>query len=495
MLNNKEQITWILFALVIIAVYFFALDLPLLGPDEPRYSQVAREMFERNDWITTKLGNYNWFEKPALLYWLQIFFYNIFGVNEFAARFGSALFGIGTVASLWILGRRVSPETDFSNWLMIISATSIGLMAFARGASFDIIITFPMCASLVSFFIWENSTESSNQKTSYLALILFYFFIGVSLIGKGLIGMVFPFAIVAFYYVLRWKIPNKVLLLSLVWGTLVSILVASTWYLPMYLRNGWEFIDEFIIQHHFKRFTSNEYKHPGPFWFFFAILPAMTIPWIPFFLVSVWKFLKSKFKREEESQELINFNSRLVTFAAAWILVPLVFFSFSGSKLPGYILPVLPAACILTGIFVYQFIQKNPSRKYLIQILAFLTFVVVIVLLRFAVPEFAKLDSTKHFVDIANSKGFESAKIINMHTINHNIEFYGSGRVLRAKDGKLKRVNGTKDLLEYLDKKDKDAILVIIPHEFLDELTKSDILKSEVLAKNSELTFVAVQKK
>lgn len=495
MLKNTEKLTWILFALVIIAFYLFALDVPLLGPDEPRYSQVAREMFERNDWVTTKLGGYNWFEKPALLYWLQITFYNLFGVSEFSARFGSALFGLGTIASLWILGKKVSSESDFSNWLMIISASSIGLMSFARGASFDIIITFPMAASLVSFFIWENSTENSNQKTSYLALFSFYFFIGVGLIGKGLIGIVFPFAIVAFYYVLRLKIPNKTFLLSLFWGTIVSIVVASSWYLPMYLRNGWEFIDHFFVQHHFQRFASNKYKHPGPFWFFFAILPAMTIPWIPFFSVSIWKFIKLKFNREKESSDLTNLNSRLATFAIAWILVPLVFFSFSGSKLPGYILPALPAACILTAIFVYKFIQKNSTRKYLLQLLAFLTFVVSIIILQFVLPSFAKLDSTKHFVQIANSKGYENAKIINMHTINHNIEYYGSGRVLRADDGKLKRVNGTKELTKYLVKKNKEAILVIIPHEFLHELTESDLVQAEVLAKNSELTFVAVKQK
>ncbi len=105
-----EKITWLLFAFVIVAVYFFALDLPLLGPDEPRYSQVAREMFQRNDWVTPTLGGANWFEKPALLYWLQIAAYKLFSVSEFAARFGSAVFGLGTVFSLWILGKSLATE-------------------------------------------------------------------------------------------------------------------------------------------------------------------------------------------------------------------------------------------------------------------------------------------------------------------------------------------------------------------------------------------------
>src|SRR5688500_17177424 len=92
-----------LFLAAVLLTFFLGLNMPLVGPDEPRYSQVAREMFERGDWITPTLGGFNWFEKPALLYWLQIASYNVFGVSEFAARFGSALSGLGTVAALWVL--------------------------------------------------------------------------------------------------------------------------------------------------------------------------------------------------------------------------------------------------------------------------------------------------------------------------------------------------------------------------------------------------------
>ena len=110
--KTKNQFIWLLFAITIVAVYFFGLTLPLVGPDEPRYSQVAREMFERGDWVTPTLGGFDWFEKPALLYWLQIASYKLFGVNEFAARFGSALFGLGTIFALWILGRNYPQIQD-----------------------------------------------------------------------------------------------------------------------------------------------------------------------------------------------------------------------------------------------------------------------------------------------------------------------------------------------------------------------------------------------
>jgi 4-amino-4-deoxy-L-arabinose transferase-like glycosyltransferase len=312
----KTKIVWIIFALIIVAVYLTGLTIPLLGPDEPRYAQVAREMFERGDWITPKLGGFDWFEKPALLYWLEIASYRLFGVTEFAARFGSAIFGLLTVFSLWILGRnypqintdkhgfeiqnpksKIQNPNDFANWLALIAASSIGLIVFSHGASFDIILTFPITASLVAFFLFDQSEKKSGF-TFYFLLFTFYFFIGVALIAKGLVGIVFPFAIVAFYYLLSWKLPSKTFIFSLFWGTIVALLVACVWYLPMYQANGWKFIDEFFIQHHFQRYTSNKYQHPQPFYFFFWVLPLMTIPWLPFFLASIWNLVKRIISRK-----------------------------------------------------------------------------------------------------------------------------------------------------------------------------------------------------
>src|SRR5215218_2261081 len=115
-------------AMAVISIYFFGLTVPLLGPDEPRYSAVAREMFERGDWVTPTLGGFDWFEKPALLYWLQIAAYKLFGVSEFSARFGSAVFGLGTVLSLWILGRK---------WSAVSNQQSAGKAADSRHRTTD----------------------------------------------------------------------------------------------------------------------------------------------------------------------------------------------------------------------------------------------------------------------------------------------------------------------------------------------------------------------
>ena len=505
--KTKSQLIWLLFALLIVFVYFFGLTIPLVGPDEPRYSQIAREMYLRGDWITPKLGGFDWFEKPALLYWLQIISYKMFGISEFAARFGSAIFGLLTVFSLWILGKcrslhevrarfytltscvfpqkSISGKTvqgaetkdkgqrtkgEFANWLALIAASSIGLIVFSRGASFDIILTFPVTASLVAFFIF-NQSDKKSFADYHLPLAIFYFFIGIALIAKGLVGIVFPFAIVGFYYVLSWKLPNKTLLVSLVWGTILSLLVASIWYVPMYQANGWKFIDEFFIQHHFQRYLSNKYQHPQPFWFFFIVLPLMTIPWLPFFLASIWDYIKSpKFKVQSPKSENQNYDLRftiddLRRFAFAWMFVPLVFFSISGSKLPGYILPALPGALILTAVYVDKFVQKSANRKYALQILAFLMFAAVLLLLQFAAPKYASQDSVKDLVAAANQAGFTSEKIVNLYTVSHNLEFYAPDRLVRNKDGTQKRYDDFSVLVNDLKNTPDDEILVLVPQK------------------------------
>ncbi len=511
----KPNLVWLLFAFLVVAVYFTGLTIPLLGPDEPRYSQVAREMFLRGDWVTPTLGGFDWFEKPALLYWLQIASYKLFGVSEFAARFGSALFGLGTVLSLWILGKAVSsfkfqvpteepktkdqrPKTDFANWLALIAASSIGLIAFSRGASFDIILTFPITASLVAFFIYDSKNSASSALSALKYLIAFYFFIGVSLIAKGLIGIVFPFAIVAFYYLLSWKFPSKTFIFSLFWGTLAALLVACAWYLPMYQANGWKFIDEFFIQHHFQRYTSNKYLHPQPFYFFLWVLPLMTLPWMPFFLASIWNLVKKTISRKNaksQSEELSTLHSPLSTFALAWLLVPLVFFSISGSKLPGYILPALPAALILTAEYVWRFAEKSAKRRIVLQIAALLMLVGVAVLSQFFITRFLHEETVKHLVDRANSQGYTSEKILNLHTISHSVEFYGAERLVRDNDGKQKRLFGVTEVVDEMNRENTRQILVLIPLVYLNYLTKSDLVETEVLDNNGELAIALVKAK
>lgn len=480
------------FAILIAVVYMTGLSIPLLGPDEPRYTQVAREMFERGDWITPKLGGFDWFEKPALLYWLQIASFKLFGVGEFAARFGSALFGLGTVLALYFLGKTVDkeqtrdskPETRNSMWFPLVGASSLGLIVFSRGASFDIILTFPVAAALVCFYIWDS--EFRRSSVSKLAPIFgFFFFVGVALIAKGLVGIVFPFAIVGFYFLLTGRFWPKSFILNSLWGFVVIAAVAAVWYAPMYHVNGWKFIDEFIIQHHFQRYTSNKYLHPQPFYFFFWVLPLMTLPWLPFFFASLFRESRGVLKRET--------TSPIVAFGFAWMLVPLVFFSVSGSKLPGYILPAVPGALILTAFYVREFAGKAARRAFVLKTLAVVTLVASAITAQFVIAPFLHEETVRHLMQTANGSGFTNDRVLMLHTISHSAEFYAAGRLLRDADGKQKRLFGVSEVISEMKSAGRTEDLVMVPLEYVGQLTKNDQLETRVLDDNGELAIVVVK--
>ena len=354
---------WKLTFLAIAFFYLFGLGrLPLVGPDEPRYAEAAREMFARHDFITPTIGGHPWFEKPALLYWLMMASYRLLGVSEYAARLGPALCGLLTGVFIFWLGRtvaRANQSTEQGNagklgeWSTLVFLSSLGAIAFSRAASFDIVLTMTLTGALCCFFIWD--TENANRRNRRWLLVAFYFFIGLSLLAKGLVGIVLPLGIIAGHLILRRAWPNKTFLLSLLWGFPIALVVASSWYGPMIYRHGWTFIDQFIIQHHFARFLSNKYHHPQPIYFYLPTIAWLCVPWTLLLISGV--------VRSTLDLRVSASAGDLRSFAVLWIAVPTLFFSLSSAKLPGYILPVLPAAALLAGYEIDRYIQGKRNIR------------------------------------------------------------------------------------------------------------------------------------
>ncbi len=497
--SESKIIRFVLGAMAVFA-YFFGLNIPFLGPDEARYAQVAREMFERGDWVTPTLGGYHWFEKPARLYWLEIASFHVFGVNEFTARFGPAVFGLGTVLSLWILGKSLQMpnvgSARFSTSIALIAASTLGILAFAHGASFDIIVTFPITAALCSFFIWHTKNEKgSTEKGPGISgsLILFYVFIGVALLAKGLIGAIFPLAIVTFYYLLSRQLPSRTFLLSLSWGAFIVFAVASLWYVPMYLKHGYEFIDEFFIQHHFQRFTSNKYQHPQPFYFFFIVLPLMTLPWLPFVVASIWYFARSRIRQVPAFLDLPIAASPLVLFSLSWLLVPLVFFSFSGSKLPGYVLPAVPAAVILAAVYLFKLGWERSKWHSITQLIALLVFIGTIILQLTVMPWFAPTDSVKTLVAAADERGYRNERILAFYSVSHNAEFYAVGRLIRDTEGKQRAFYSVEEVAAQIDREPSRRLLTLVKLQDMAKMNAGGRLSIDVIADNTEYAIVLVK--
>ena len=196
-----------------------------------------------------------------------------------------------------------------------------------------------------------------------------------------------------------------------------------------------------------------------------------------------------------KEQRREDFTFCLLPFAFSWLLVPLVFFSISGSKLPGYILPALPAALILTAFEVYKFVQKSAKRELFIKIIAFATFAVVAIVLQFFTMDYARHETTKYLIESANSQGFETQKIVNLYTVQHNLEFYAAGRLVREADGKLKRYDDFYVLVDEMKRENPNGILVIVNNNAAKDVTESQWVDAKVLSDNGEISLIFIKPK
>src|SRR5437763_1888951 len=261
-LSALAKRAWLLLFIAIAGFYLWGLgSFPLVGPDEPRYAEVAREMLVRRDFITPTLGGLPWFEKPPLLYWMIMLSYRVLGVSEYAVRLGPAICGLLTGVFVFWIGSTVDAAnrneradekvgvvgTAIGRWSALVWLSSLGAIGFSRGATFDIVLTMTVSGALACFFVFEVRVRSEPGQPAWgggndgvrpgnSLLIGFYFFAGLSLLAQGLIGFVIIFGVVAIYFIARRESPTTRFAKSLIWGLPLSLAIASIWYGPMITR-------------------------------------------------------------------------------------------------------------------------------------------------------------------------------------------------------------------------------------------------------------------
>ncbi len=346
--------------------------LGLVGADEPRYAQIAHEMLVRFDaartlterlsaCVTPYLYGRPWLEKPALYYWRAMFIFQDFGVHDWAARLPSASFAFIMVALIYLHMKRFRPGGHLDAALITVSCA--GIMAFARGASTDMQMAAPLAIGLLGWYAWYET----NSK---FWLYDIYFFTGLATLAKGPVAPFLAFVIIAAFAFLRgeWHILRR----SFWWpGVALYFAMVLPWFIAVQHQNP-TFFREFFLEHNLQRFATDRYQHNQPFWYYLVVMVLGLMPWavvavralIDGILTSVaeWRLRHSRAGKPLPTRP----GDAFPEFLVLWALIPVVFFSFSQSKLPGYILPALPPITILTGDYLFRRRQPGLNRWILL---------------------------------------------------------------------------------------------------------------------------------
>jgi 4-amino-4-deoxy-L-arabinose transferase-like glycosyltransferase len=316
-------------------LYFFGLTRTgLVGPDEPRYAAVGEAMADTGDWVTPRLWGEPWFEKPALLYWMTATGFKAGLDPDLAPRLPVAIVSVAfLVFFAVILRREFGGRAAF--YATTILGTSAGWLAYSHVAVTDL----PMSAAFAAAMLAVMSGRSR-----VLAGVL----LGVAVLAKGLVPLVLFLPAVWFW---RRRAADLLVLSA------VALVVAAPWYVLVTLRNGAPFLEDFFWKQHFARYLTGALQHERPFWFYVPVAMAGFFPWTPL----MWFLFEKR-----------TYKDARATFLFTWLAWGFLFFSISRNKLPGYLLPLLPAAAALIGIAIAEARLRTVKMSCLLGACAFL---------------------------------------------------------------------------------------------------------------------------
>ncbi|MDR3745758.1 MAG: glycosyltransferase family 39 protein [Acidobacteriaceae bacterium] len=378
----------------------------LVGADEPRYAQIAREMLQTHSQtchelhakmfphslrpkdienslrcldggtVTPVLYGHPWLEKPALYYWRAMSSFREFGVSDWAARLPSASGAFLLIAMIFLHMRRFRPGGQLD--AALITASSVAIIGFARGASTDMQLAAPLCIGMLGWYAWYETDKK-------FWLFDLYFFGAAATLAKGPIAPFLALCIIMLFLGLRrdWQSLRRTIWIP---GILLYLAMVLPWYIEVQRENP-TFVEQFFVEHNLKRFATNIYQHHQPVWYYLMVALVSLMPWT---VIAIRALVAAMRASIDEWKALLNPKCYLrlprtgdafPEFLVLWALFPIVFFTCSKSKLPGYILPSIPPITILTGDYLNR-IRRVGLPKWLLwshgAACALVTFVLVL---------------------------------------------------------------------------------------------------------------------
>lgn len=357
----------------------------LIDETEPLFAEAARQMTVTGDWITPYFNEITRFDKPPLIYWLMAIGYHLIGVNEWAVRLPSALAAIaltglvfftlryfgfatpGAAGDSLIESRKSQRQLWIAAWIgAALAAFNVHTLAWSHQGVSDMLLSGCMGTALLCFF-WGYATAEKEEKNTgdrkgfpnrwYWG---FYILSGLAVLTKGPVGIVIPALIIITFllYVGRWQEVLKEM--GLLWGGLAFSAIVLPWYILVILKNGDAFINSFFGYHNVERFTQVVNGHSAVWYFYFLIVLGLFAPWSIYLPLGIsrLRFWQRKFWVQQPRR------AHLSLFALFWFVDIFVFFTIAVTKLPSYVLPLIPAAAILVALlWSEEFTRDSPVEK------------------------------------------------------------------------------------------------------------------------------------
>jgi len=327
-----------------------------LIPSEARYIEIPRQMLVTGDWLTPHINGVPYFEKPPLFYWMQACAMSVFGMDEWAGRITTVLLTTLTCLLTYAVGRMLYGRTAGLLSALVLSTCLMGY-GLAHVAMLDVPVSAFITACLACFLAAQQppsltlSRKEAGEGKEIPSpacggglgrgnLYLFmYIFSALAMMSKGLIGIVIPGMVIGAWIALtkQWKILTQTQLIP---GLILFLIIAAPWHVLMAQHHP-DFLSFYFIHEHFTRYLTDEHKRTAPWWFFIAITPVGLIPWV----CVTPHLLRGLHPLRQTPQQVRGDN----LFLLLWIILPLIFFSTSHSKLISYIFPIFPPLAILIG--------------------------------------------------------------------------------------------------------------------------------------------------
>jgi 4-amino-4-deoxy-L-arabinose transferase-like glycosyltransferase len=354
---STKRILWL--AIAVAVIWFSNIEYrKLIKPDEGRYAEIPREMVASGDWVTPRLNDLKYFEKPPLQYWATAAAYTVFGEHQWTARLWPALTGFAGLLLVWFAGLRLFGR-EAADYAAMLLGSSFLYVGMGHINTLDMGVTFFTTLGIVGLLLAQHVQHGSPQniKASRNWMLLAWAGMALAVLSKGLMGLVLPGTALFIYCIVQ---RNFGVLRRMHWwaGLSVFLLITAPWFYLVMKANP-EFFHFFFIHEHFERFTTTEHGRYQPWYYFIPILLVGMLPWTVLMLDTLWCTV---FRARAEGGAIQNtkaFNAERLLLV--WALFVFMFFSMSGSKLPSYVLPMFPALALLMG---RQVAEMNTRRLF-----------------------------------------------------------------------------------------------------------------------------------